>query len=404
MKTISTTLAVGASAAIALAALGLGVTAVSAQERMVTCANANTERPLNTYDGYELHADGRVLFRLCAPEAESVTVNLRGDRGAASQSLVLERDDMGYWTGTTADPVLPGVHRYSFRVAGLNVTDPMNYTIEQSIMGLQSVIEVPGSETAFYAYDPDIPHGAIQIVEYWSDTLGTKRRARIYTPPGYTGDDTNDYPVLYLIHGGGGTDDVWATTGRAHYILDNLIASGEAEPMVVVMPEAHTPITEDLEIRYNTRFRDDLITDLIPYVDATYRTQARPESRAMAGLSMGSAHTWLFGLPRSDLFRYTGHFSMGLGGGNPMADPDIDAIARYEDENVDALRRSAQEMELVYFAFGSADPWLYSVAPARDLAERHGIENFEYHETPGAAHDWLFWRERLRDFASRIFK
>lgn len=367
------------------------------------CTNLSAERPLNPYAGYELQDDGRVLFRLCAPEADAVSLRLRGDRGAASQSLELEQDDLGYWTGTTAEPVLPGVHRYSFEVDGLSFTDPMNYTIEQSIMGIQSIIEVPGPDTAFYSYDKDIPHGAVNTVEYWSESLGVKRRARIYTPPGYMGDDTTSYPVLYLMHGGGGTDDVWTTTGRAHYILDNLIAAGEAEPMIVVMPEVHTPITPDLEIRYNTRFRDDLHLDLIPYVDATYRTMAQPESRAMAGLSMGSAATWMFGLPRSDVFRYTGHFSMGLGGGNPNVDPDTDRIAMFERDSADGLRRAAEEMELVYFAFGDADPWYYSVAPALDLAERYGID-VEYHETPGAAHDWLFWRERLRDFASRVFK
>ncbi len=390
-----------ATIAAAAAITAIPISGAAAQE--MDCTRLDPERPLSTYQGYELLEDGRVLFRLCAPEAEAVTASLRGDRGAAHQRVTLEQDAMGFWTGITADPVLPGVHRYSFSVDGLSFTDPMNYTIEQSIMGLQSVIEVPGPDTGFYSYDPAIPHGAVSTVEYWSQSLGVKRRARIYTPPGYMADDTANYPVLYLMHGGGGTDDVWTSTGRAHYILDNLIAAGEAVPMIVVMPEVHTPITEGLEIRYNTRFRDDLHLDLIPYVDANYRTIAAPESRAMAGLSMGSAVTWMFGLPRSDVFRYTGHFSMGLGGGNPNVDPDVERITRWESENADNLRRSAGEMELVYFAFGSADPWYYSKAPALDMGERFGID-IEYHEYPDVAHEWLFWRERLRDFASRIFR
>ena len=364
------------------------------------CASRSFTRRLNIYQGYEVGDDQRVLFRLCAPQADAVTAELRGDVKAADANVELSKDAMGYWTGTTDKAIPSGLHRYSYVVDGLHVTDTNNLYLEQSINSVRSLIEIADDTTAYYSYNKDIPHGSVNIVEYWSESLGVKRRARVYTPPGYH-KSNKPLPVLYLVHGGGGSDDVWTSTGRAHYILDNLLAEGKAKEMLIVMPEAHTPIVEGINIRFNTRFRDDLINELIPYIDANYRTIAKPDMRAMAGLSMGSGHTMNFGLPRSDVFRYIGSFSMGIGGSRTGMAADPAVAEEYKKTHDAGLKRSAKEMKLVYFAFGKDDPWNYTVAPTLAMYDEYNIPHI-YRETEGA-HTWLVWREYLVDFLPRIF-
>jgi enterochelin esterase family protein len=207
------------------------------------------------------------------------------------------------------------------------------------------------------------------------------------------------YPVLYLVHGAGDSDDNWTGIGRANLILDNLIAAGKAKPMIVVMPFGHTPVRADAGIGgmlVNTDFGNDLIRDLIPYVDASFRTIPTPQTRAMAGLSMGGAHTIRFGLPHSDLVRYVGIFSMGLGMQSPQE------VTDYEAANAAALQRSAKEMKLVYYAMGKDDFLYRTVAPTRQMLDRSGIR-YVYNET-GGGHTWLNWRDYLNDFAPRLFK
>src|SRR5690606_3946026 len=139
----------------------------------------------------------------------------------------------------------------------------------------------PGPEGAFQAWQAEVPHGVVSEIEYWSEAIGAKRRAHVYTPPGYM-KDGKSYPVLYLVHGAGDSDDSWTSVGRAHNILDNLIAAGKAEPMIVVMPAGHTPARPGADILDNTDFGDDLTGSLIPYVDGNFRTLADADHRAMA--------------------------------------------------------------------------------------------------------------------------
>jgi enterochelin esterase family protein len=233
-------------------------------------------------------------------------------------------------------------------------------------------------------------------VTYWSKSLGIPRRAHIYTPPGYTKGSAR-YPVLYLVHGAGDSDDAWTGNGRAHWILDNLIAAGKAKPMIVVMPFGHTPERPGVDMLVNSDFGNDLIRDLIPYVDANYRTVAVPASRAMAGLSMGGAHTLNFGLTHPDLFRYVGIFSMGLGFRNAERE-----VAAYETANRAALEQSAKQMKLVYYAMGKTDFLHSSVKPTRALLDKYHIAHV-YNET-GGGHEWVNWRAYLHDFSPRLFK
>jgi enterochelin esterase-like enzyme len=344
--------------------------------------------------------DRRVTFRVCAPEATSVSVTssdiadviLMGI-GGGPNGLAMTKDDKGVWSATTPTPVAPDNYRFNFSVNGVPLPNPQGTTFSEARVGTNGTFEVLGPEGAFQTYDKDVPHGAVSTVEYWSSSLGVMRRAHVYTPPGYARGG-GSYPVLYLVHGAGDSDDSWTSVGHAHYVLDNLIASGKAKPMIVVMPFGHTPDRAGTNILANTDFADDFLKDLIPYVEATYRTLNKPASRAMAGLSMGGAHTLNNGLTHPELFAYVGIFSMGLMNAQQVSD--------YETKNAAALDRAGKSMKLVYYAVGKADFLYQSIAPTRALFAKHGIKDV-YNESEGG-HTWINWRRYFNDFAPRLFR
>ena len=358
------------------------------------------------YKSVEQLADGRVTFRLCAPEANEARVTSSdiaeaipmGQQPSAPRGLAMTKDVTGLWSATTAVPVPADTYRFNFEVDGARVPDPLGTSFSHERVGTNSTFETLGPEGAFQAYDPAVPHGAVSRIEYWSSTLGQKRPAMVYTPPGYM-NDSEQYPVLYLVHGAGDSSDSWTSVGKAHYILDNLIAAGKAKPMIVVMPFGHTPERSNpsgASILVNNDFGDDLIKDLVPYVDANFRTLASQENRAMAGLSMGGAHTVRFGLTHPELFDYIGIFSMGLG----LRDPA--EIAEYETANQAALRRAARDLNLVYYAMGKDDFLYATVAPTRAMLNENGMKHV-YNESDGG-HTWINWRRYLADFVPRLFR
>ena len=303
------------------------------------------------YQSVEVLGDGRVTFRLCAPEATTVRL-ISSDAadviplgfGDETPGLAMSKDDEGLWTVTTPAPLEVDTFRFVFRVNGVDVADPEGSSVIGGYPGGVSSVVATGREAgAFQAYDRNVPHGAVSRIEYWSSSLNVKRPAVVYTPPGYmTGDAA--YPVLYLVHGAGDREDGWTAIGRAHYILDNLIAAGKAEPMIIVMPLGHTPPRPDADMLANTDFSDDLLTDLVPFIEANFRTVNERGARAMAGLSMGGAHTMATGLVNPELFAYIGIFSMGL-----MSAERVDA---YEARNAAALGKASESMKLVYYAMG----------------------------------------------------
>ncbi|MEO5587763.1 MAG: alpha/beta hydrolase-fold protein [Novosphingobium sp.] len=379
----------------------------------VPAAAAKSCRPqgfsAGTYKSTEQLPDGRYTFRICAPDAAAVAVTFndmpRPKFGEPLRGLEMTKDETGLWSATTPAAIPADNYRYNFRIGGVRVPDPMATQFTEDRTGVNSVLFVPGPASDFQAYRQDIAHGTVSEITYWSKSLGVQRRAHVYTPPGYM-KGRQAYPVLYLVHGAGDSDDEWTGNGRANYILDNLVAEGKAKPMIVVMPFGHTPGRPTASgaaagggsVLANTDFGEDLTKDLIPFVDANFRTIATPATRAMAGLSMGGAHTLRFGLPRPDLFRYIGIFSMGLGAG-PNASRDVEA---YEAANAAMLARSAKEMKLVYYAIGKTDFLYQSVAPTRAMMDKFGIR-YVYNESEGG-HWWSNWRHYLNDFAPRLFK
>lgn len=360
-----------------------------------------------TYKSVEQLPDGRVTFRLCAPAANQARVTSNdidqaipmGMQPGAQRGLAMTKDDTGLWSATTAVPVPADTYRFNFEVDGARVPDPQATTFSHERVGTNSTFETRGPEGDFQTYKADVAHGAVSRIDYWSSALGQKRQAYVYTPPGYL-KDGKSYPVLYLVHGAGDSADSWTSVGHANYILDNLIAKGEAAPMIVVMPFGHTPdrpnATGGGNMLDNTDFGDDLLGDLVPYVDANFRTLADQHHRAMAGLSMGGAHTLRFGLTHPETFDYIGIFSMGLG----LAGPDD--VERYENANDAALRKAASDLDLVYYAMGKEDFLYGSVAPTRAMLDKYGIKH-TYHES-GGGHTWINWRRYLADFAPRLFR
>ena len=351
------------------------------------------------YPSAEVLSDRRVTFRLCAPEAVEAMVTSSDYQPAiplgfgGPPGLAMVKDTSGLWSVTTSAPFEPGTYRYNFRVDGARVPDPQATRFSHERVGTNSVLEVSGTDGAFQAYDPKIAHGVVSTVEYWSTTLGAKRRAHVYSPPGYM-KGAGRYPVLYLVHGAGDSDDSWTSVGHANYILDNLIAAGTAKPMLVVMPFGHTPDRPGADLLSNDDFGNDLLKDVIPYIEANWRTQSGTNSRAMAGLSMGGAHTLRYGLTHPELFGYVGIFSMGF--------LDTTLVATYEKANAAALKRGAREFKLVYYAVGKEDFLYRSIAPTRALLAKYGIKDV-YNES-GGGHTWTNWRRYLADLAPRLFR
>lgn len=352
------------------------------------------------YKSVEQLPDGRVTFRLCAPDAHVAMVTSTDNAdviplgfGGGPRGLMMTKDATGLWSVTTDKPVAADTYRFNFNVDGARVPDPQGTRFSEERVGVNSTFEVIGPAGAFQTFDKTVPHGVVSTVEYWSRSLDVRRRAHVYTPPGYE-KGKGVYPVLYLVHGAGDSDDSWTSVGHAQYILDNLIAAGKAKPMIIVMPAGHTPDRPGADMLTNTDFRDDFLKDLIPYVDGHYRTIAKADARAMAGLSMGGAHTIQNGLTHPELFHYIGVFSMGLQSPQQAAD--------YAARNDAALKQGARSFKLVYYAMGKEDFLYGTVAPTRAMLDKYGIAHV-YNES-GGGHTWINWRRYLADFAPRLFR
>jgi enterochelin esterase family protein len=337
----------------------------------------------------EVAADGRITLRIYAPKATEVAVS--GDVAAGSGGpLPMTRDARGVWSVATA-PLAAGAYRYTFVVDGVSTLDPKNLATTASQTALGSIVVVSRGDD-FQADRLDVPHGAVAQVLYRSPTLGA-RRMHVYTPPGYN--RGTDFPVLYLIHGGGDSDASWSTVGRAGFILDNLIAAGKARPMVVVMPAGgvgrqSAPMTSDAA---KDPFTRELLDAIIPHVEANYRVSLRPEDRALAGLSMGGIQTLNIGLTNLEKFRWLGVFSSG------WFPADLQA---FEERHGRALESTRTPPRLFWMAHGAIDIAKPQSEKVIAMLTRHRIEVVSK-ETPGG-HTWSNWRDYLRDLAPLLFR
>ena len=355
---------------------------------------------------------GRVEVRIKAPDATKVRVSFW-----SGPKLDLVKQSDGLWTVTTP-PLVPGLHYYMLNVDGAEVADLGS----QAFFGggkYASAVEVPEPGSTYYSIQP-VPHGAVREVWYDSKVTGTWRHALVYLPPGYDEQTKRRYPVLYLQHGGGEDETGWIRQGRANFILDNLIAAGSTQPMIVVMAYGYarragqaipdlagkppgSPERAKAMLDMASAFEADVTEALIPFVDSTFRTTADRDHRAMAGLSMGGMQTFHVTLRHLDLFSYIGGFS-GAGAAQMLAGEKLDARTAYNGAFADP-EAFAKKVRLLWLGVGTEEP----------ERMRDGIRGLHaslteakiphvYWESPGTDHEWQTWRRDLKDFAPRLFR
>ena len=398
-------------------------TSATAQEKLFN--NANVQSPV-------VNPDGTVTFNLFAPKA--VKVEVTGDflptrtvevpgRGTydAPGVAALTEGPGGVWTYTT-DKLAPELYSYTFNIDGMTgVKDPANIYVNRDIVSFSNIFivsEQKGDKGDLYRVN-EVPHGNLSKVWYNSPTLKMQRRMTIYTPPGY--DKGGKYPVLYLLHGAGGDENAWSELGRAAQILDNLIATGKAKPMIVVMPNGNPNCQaapgEWSWGMYTPGFGNNgtgptapavatipaSFMDIVNYVDANYRTVKKREGRAVCGLSMGGGHTFAISLTYPTTFDYYGLFSAGLHLGNGYRNqPFAEQIKNDPDFAQQSARLFGSKPKLYWMGMGKTDFLYQSTVDLRNYWDSKGYK-YEYVETDGG-HIWRNWRIYLTMFAQKIFK
>ncbi len=343
----------------------------------------------------DVQSDGRITFRLFAPNAHQVSVSIEGQ----SAPIPMQKDESGVWS-VTAPALAPNIYGYTFDADGAHIIDPSNTKIKPNLLNLSNSVEVPG--TAAMPWDQtNIAHGEVHHHFYHSAVVNDDRDYFVYTPPGYTAATQATYPVLYLLHGFSDDSSGWTAVGKANLILDALIATNEAKPMIVVMPlgygapeilERTGPPANNPSLREKnmTKFRSALLEEVIPAVEHEYRVDTDRNARAIAGLSMGGAESLLTGLNRVDEFSWVGAFSAG-GVGDDLAAAFPQAGAKMN-----------QELHLLWIACGTEDRLIEPNRKVVAWLKARGVAVTAI-ETPGM-HTWMVWRHNLASFAPLLFQ
>jgi len=334
----------------------------------------------------EVQQDRRVTFRLRAPDAKAVGLNVQFAQGTQAMT----KDENGLWH-VTVGPAEPEIYEYNFIVDGLQVADPANSWLKFWGGTAKNLVLVPGDPPMFFEQQR-VPHGTVHVHKYASKSLGATRGLYIYTPPGYEENLQIKYPVLYLLHGMGDTEDAWTVVGRANLIVDNLLAANKTKPLVIVMPYGHTPSAPpDMRSLDNyAGFEKDLVEDVIPYIQKCYRVSTEQKDRAIAGLSMGGGQALTVGLGNLDLFGWLGAYSS--------------AVPR--DQSLDKLLAEPKaindKLQLFWIGCGRSD---FLFQANQKLLERLNAEEIKHvaHITDGA-HEWRLWRIYLNEFVPLLFR
>jgi para-nitrobenzyl esterase len=343
-------------------------------------------------------ADHSVAFQIKAPAAKSMDVDITGKK------FPMTRSDDGVWTVTTP-PLVEGFHYYALDADGVRMNDPGSHTFFG--MGIDaSGIEIP-EDGVSYSLAKDVPHGDVRIRTYHSKVTGEWRRCFVYTPPDYDSNPSARYPVLYLQHGSGEDETGWIFQGHANLILDNLIAQKKAVPMLIVMDNGYAsrpfgpfgpPPAAGGDF---TAFDEVMMKDVIPMIDASFRTIPDREHRAMAGLSMGANQALHIATGHLDTFAYMAGFSGTMNGlsGDPL-DPATSFNGIFKDGAA-----FNQKVKLLWLGMGTEEPVFFhkSIGAFRTMLDKAGV-NYVYFSSPGTAHEWLTWRRDLNDFAPRLFQ
>ena len=352
---------------------------------------AETTVPGNEYP--KIDKEGRAYFRISAPEARKVIVDI------CDKKYEMQPDGKGNFMAVT-DPLVPGFHYYFMNINGVNFIDPATETFfgcNREAGG----IEIPeGPEGDYYRPQQGNDHGQVRSIYYFSNEQQTWRHAMVYTPAGYDlkANIKKRYPVLYLQHGMGEDETGWSKQGHMQHIMDNAIASGEAVPMIVVMEsgDIKAPFGPgQSRDQYGNSFYPVLLNDLIPYIDANFRTKTDRDNRAMAGLSWGGHQTFDVVLTNLDKFSYIGTFSGAIFG------LDLNTAYNGVFTNPEAFNK-----QIHYFLMCSGTEGMDKMFGTKKMVDNlneMGI-NAHYYESTGTAHEWLTWRRGLNQFVPHLFK
>ena len=324
-----------------------------------------------------VNSQGYARFRVEAPQAKSVIVSLGlGGQGGT----VLHKNEEGVWVGTTDGPLDEGFHYYHLTIDGGVVNDPGAKNYYGSVRW-ESGIEIPAHDQDFYQVK-NVPHGQVTQVLFPSKETGETHRAFVYLPPQYDG--KKKFPVLYLQHGWGEDETAWSNQGHANLIMDNMIAEGQCEPFIIVMTYGMTN-----EVKFGglggfdfTKFERVLVDDLVPYIDSHFKTIAKKDYRAMAGLSMGGMETRNITLARPEVFGYYGLLSGGV----------------YMPEDI----KDPNQVKGIFISCGGKE------GPERIMQAAEALQaagfNAKGYVSPGTGHEFLTWRRSLREMAPMLFK
>ena len=352
----------------------------------------------------EIHSDNTVTFRLYAPKA--VKVQLKGDYSTMGNADMVEKEN-GVWEYTTPQPLEPELYCYRFIVDGLTINDPSNVYRIRDIVTVSNVFIIGGGQADLYKIN-DVPHGTVSKVWYNSPPLSMNRRMTVYTPAGYETSGKR-YPVFYLLHGMGGDENAWCDLGRATQILDNLIAQGKADPMIVVMTNGNadleatpgesslgyvvptTRLPKTMEGSFETHF-----PEVVKFIDKNYRTKANKKNRAIAGLSMGGFHSLHISKQYPDMFNYVGLFSAAIWPNKNSSS------AIYKDAEKKLATQFAKKPALYWIAIGKTDFLYKANEEYRKLLDSNNYP-YEYYESEDG-HIWKNWRIYLSKFAPMLFK
>ncbi|MCX6634540.1 MAG: alpha/beta hydrolase-fold protein [Acidobacteria bacterium] len=341
----------------------------------------------------EVGSDRRVTFRFRAPNAKEVFLAREG-----AEHVPMQKDEKVVWSVTTG-VLEPDIYGYSFAADGVNLIDPLNPVMKPNLLNTTSAVHVPGPATLPWEVNT-VPRGTVHHHFYRSGIVGDHRDYFVYTPPGYDPKAKKLYPVLCLLHGFSDDASGWTAVGRAHVILDNLIAQGKAKPMLVVMPLGYgameivsrgAPPLRDPKLRQRSfeRFRDALLKEVLPEVGKTYRVSKNRGQRAIAGLSMGGAESLYVGLYALDTFAWIGAFSSGGMG------EDLNASFPVLDAKANA------QLRLLWIACGEDDRLMDANRKFGEFLKSRGVR-YTWIETAGA-HTWMVWRRNLAEFAPLLF-
>ena len=353
----------------------------------------------------EINEDNTVTFRLHAPKA--VKVQVSGDFLAKGTADLVENTE-GVWEYKTPAPLAPELYSYTFLVDGLKINDPNNVYMIRDVASVTNVFIIGGDRADLYKVN-QVPHGTVSKIWYDSPSLGINRRLTVYTPAGYETSGKR-YPVFYLLHGMGGDENAWSELGRASQILDNLIAQGKAEPMIVVMTNGNAALEaapgesslgwnvqptfqlpKTMEGSFETHF-----PEVVKFIEKHYRTKANKKNRAIAGLSMGGFHSMHISKHYPDMFDYVGLFSAAILPGQNVTSPV------YENLEGKLAVQFGKRPALYWIGIGKTDFLYKSNEEYRKLLDSKGYP-YEYYENEDG-HIWRNWRIYLSEFVPKLFK